>query len=108
MLLLLCIVPSPVRNLTASSNGTHIEVTWLPPATPNGIVNYSVVIQERDLLDNTVMMVEIDVTVESILIVEYETRAYHEYSVTVTSQTSAGMGDAVMASFVTDQEGMCV
>ena len=110
ILLLLCIlVPSPVRNLTSTSNGSHIIVTWLAPATPNGLVNYTVEIQERDLLSsvgNSVVMIQSVVTDELELTVAYETRPYHEYSVTVTSRTSAGMGEPVVESFTTEQEGM--
>ena len=71
-------------------------------------MNYTVEIVELNLLDNSTTVLQTNVTTDLMLIVEYETRAYHEYTATVTSQTSAGMGDEVMDSFVTNEAGMCV
>ena len=41
MSLSLCSAPSVVRNLTAAANDTHIFASWVEPATPNGMVNYT-------------------------------------------------------------------
>lgn len=72
-------------------------------------MNYTVTVQERDLLLNdtnaTVTVVASEVTTELELLVNFMVKAYHEYSVSVTSQTSAGMGEAIMDSFSTPEGG---
>ena len=100
--------PSSVQNLMVTSNSTHIASLWGAPANPNGVVNYTVEIEERNLLNNSTMVVLATTTSELELTVAYETRPYHEYSVTVTSRTSAGMGEPVVESFTTEQEGTYV
>ena len=100
------IVPSPVRNLTQSFNGTHITfVTWEAPEFPRGEVNYTVVIQERDLLTDDTSVVAMYVIVELQLMVDYPVEAYFEYTINVTSQTSAGEGDTETIMFQTPEEG---
>ena len=99
-------MPSPVLDLTASFNDTHIIITWEPPSAPNGLVNYTVVVQERDLLsDDTNIPVTEVVTTELELIVEYPVEVYSEYTVNVTSQTSAGEGETETMQFQTPEEG---
>ena len=100
--------PSPAQNLTLDNNDTHIFITWAAPAYPNGVVNYTVEVQERSLLYNTgvpATTIESVVTAELELIVEYMVEPYSEYTVSVTSQTSAGVGVAVNDSFQTPEEG---
>ena len=81
---------------------------WAAPAYPNGVVNYTVEVQERSLLDDASVAattIESVVTAELELIVEYVVEPYSEYTVSVTSQTSAGMGVAVNDSFQTPEGG---
>ena len=81
---------------------------WAAPAYPNGVVNFTIEVQERSLLDDTSIpatTIESVVTAELELIVEYVVEPYSEYTVSVTSQTSAGMGVAVNDSFQTPEEG---
>ena len=40
--------PSPVMDLTVSSNSTHITVIWQEPAEPNCILQYTVFITGKD------------------------------------------------------------
>lgn len=89
-------------------NDTHIFITWAAPTNPNGVVNYTVEVQERNLLDDNsvpAMTVISEVTTDLMLIVSYMLEPYSEYTVSVTSQTSAGMGVAVNDSFQTPEEG---
>jgi hypothetical protein len=102
------VAPSPARNLTLDNNDTHIFITWAAPAYPNGIVNYTIELQERSLLDDANVLattIQSEVTADLELIVGYTVEPYSEYTVSVTSQTSAGMGVAVNDSFETPEEG---
>ena len=106
LLLFFNAVPTPARNLTLDNNNTHIFITWAAPANPNGNVNYTVEVQERSLLNNApATTIESIVTTDLELIVELELESYSEYTVNVTSQTSAGMGMAVSDSFETPEGG---
>ena len=100
--------PTPAQNLTLDNNDTHIFITWAAPAYPNGIVNYTVEVQERSLLDDTsvpVTTIESVVTTELELTVGYMPEPYSVYTVSVASQTSVGMGMAVNDSFQTPEGG---
>ena len=103
------VVPSPVRNLTRSFNGTHITfVTWEAPEFPRGEVNYTVVIQERDLLTDATDVIAMYEVVELEVMVDYPVEAYSEYTINVTSQTRAGEGDTVTTMFQTPEESKLV
>ena len=95
--------PSPAQNLTVRSNASYIFITWASPDYPNGVVNYTVIVQERNLLTNATADIQSEVTATLELLVSYEVRAYHEYSISVTSQTGGGMGGTVLESFLTSQ-----
>ena len=100
------LVPSPAQNVMVTSNGTRIIVRWSAPATPNGNVSYSLEIIETDLLTSqTTKEFEAVVVTELSYVLEYSVRPYSGYSVNVTSQTVAGMGESEMASFNTPEEG---
>ena len=101
------LVPSSAENLTVTYNTTNIFITWSTPVYPNGLVNFTIVLKERDLLDDSgsPTIIEPENTKELELVVNYMVNAYHEYVVSVTSQTSAGMGESVMETFVTPEEG---
>ena len=71
---------------------------------PNGLVNYSVVVRERNLLTNSINVIATEVVNDLILNVEEMVKPYTEYSVTVTAQTRGGVGGSVMASQVTPEE----
>ena len=85
-------------------NASYIFITWAPPQYPNGVVNYTVKVQERNLLTDAIADVQSESTAAMELLLRYEIRAYHEYNISVTSQTSAGPGEAVMESFLTPEE----
>ena len=71
-------------------------------------MNYTVVVKERDLLDDSTApstIIEQQITNEHELVVDYMVNAYHEYVVNVTSQTGAGMGESVIVTFVTPEDG---
>ena len=89
----------------ASFNSTHITVKWDPPATPNGIVNYTVVIEERNLLTNDLVLIFTQNVTELELLVEYAVEAYSEYTTNVTSQTSVGIGVTQRVTIQTPEEG---
>ena len=106
--LYLLLAPSSAENLTVAYNSTNIIITWSTPVYPNGLVNFTVVVKERDLLDDSgdpPTIIEQQITKELELVVDYVVNAYHEYVVSVTSQTSAGMGESVMETFVTPEDG---
>ena len=69
-------------------------------------MTYDVVVTEMDLLttDTSTRVSETMVT-ELELAVSYIVKPYSEYTVNVTSQTGAGMGDTTTFSFQTDEEG---
>jgi hypothetical protein len=88
------------------SNDTHIIISWSEPANPNGIVTYSVVVMERDQLTNEINTIASETMVTELgLIVDYIVEPYSEYTLNVTSETSAGMGDPTLFSFQTPEEG---
>ena len=87
-----------------SFNDTHIIITWDEPSSPNGLVNYTLVVQERNLLTNDTFVVKMKVVNELELIVDHPVTAYSEYTVNVTSQTSAGEGETRTARFQTMEE----
>ena len=89
----------------ASNNDTHITVTWESPTTPNGRVNYTVKVKERDLLTGDVIIIHTEVVTGTKLTVEYQVEAYSVYNISVTSQTSVGMAEAETDSFTTSEEG---
>ena len=98
--------PSAAQNVTASPNDTHILISWSEPASPNGVVTYSVEVVERDLLTNDNFTVATENMVTGLeLAVNYTEEPYSEYTIVVTSQTGAGMGDPVSVSFQTPEEG---
>lgn len=108
ILVLLFLVPSPVQNLTAAINVTHLLVTWCAPANPNGLVSYTVEIGESDLLDQQSNLLTSTFATnlsESDLFVEYPIRAYSRYDISVTSFTIAGSGEAVTTTVETSERG---
>ena len=88
-----------------SNNDTHIIVTWEVPTTPNGRVNYTVKVEERDLLTGDVIIILTEVVTGTELTVQYQVEAYSMYNISVTSQTSVGTAEAETDSFTTPEEG---
>ena len=78
---------------------------WEAPDTPNGRVNYTVKVEERDLLTGDVTIIHTEVVTGTELTVQYEVEPYSVYNISVTSQTIAGMAEAVTVSFMTPEEG---
>ena len=69
-------------------------------------MTYNVSVMERDLLSNdTSTIASVTTVTELELAVRYTVEPYSMYTVTVTSQTSAGMGDPATFSFQTPEEG---
>ena len=95
------IVPSAVQNLTTSFNNTHIIISWVEPQMPNGILKYSIVVEERDLVTDVTRILLMDEVTERLAVVMAE--LYSEYTVSVTPQTGAGSGDTTRASISTPQ-----
>lgn len=91
--------------MNVSANGTHITITWDPPIQPNGIVNYTVLLWETDLLLGTTDVIASAEGTELFLIVAYMTKPFREYTATVTAQTSAGMGDDAVGMLRTAEGG---
>lgn len=98
------LAPSPVQNLTTSFNDTHIIIYWNEPQMPNGILNYSILVEEKDLLTNATRTLLMDEVTERLAVVMAE--VYSEYTVSVTPQTGAGMGNTEMASISTPEDSM--
>ena len=78
---------------------------WEGPATPNGRVNYTVEVEERDLLTGNISIIHTEVVTGTELTVQYQVEPYSVYNVSVTSQTSVGMAEAVTVSFMTPEKG---
>ena len=78
---------------------------WGTPANPNGLVNYTVVVQEIDLLTRAITLIESVTVVEENLILMYQVRPYSMYNISVTSLTIVGEGEMVVKSFRTDEDG---
>ena len=98
--------PSDARSVRVVTNGTHLRISWSEPASPNGVVTYNIVLMERDRLTSDVITITSETMVtEFKLVVNYAVKPYSEYTVSVVSQTSAGMGDPVMSSFQTPEGG---
>ena len=78
---------------------------WGAPANPNGLVNYTIVVQEIDLLTREITLID-DLTISKEgLVLEYQVRPYSMYNVSVTSLTITGEGEVVMTSFMTEEAG---
>ena len=94
-------------NLRTFINSTHINITWDPPSSPNGIVSYRVSTEERDLHSDCVTLIffanDVNQTVVSI---GYRVEPYSEYTINVTSMTRAGLGEAAIVVLQTPEEGM--
>ena len=106
ILVLLFLVPSSVENLTATINMTHLLVMWCAPTTPNGLVNYTVEIEESDPSNLLPSTPTFETTLsEPDRFVEYPIRPYSCYDITVTSFTIAGSGKAVKNKLVTPEKG---
>lgn len=71
---------------------------------PNGILNYSVRVKERDLVTNEMKILLMDEVTERLAVVLFE--PYSEYTVNVTPQTSAGMGNTEIMSISTPEDSM--
>ena len=75
---------------------------------PNGVVNYTVVVQERELLFDvsTNVATELVSGGQLFLNVTITTKPYTEYTAIVTSQTTAGQGQSADGSVITPEESM--
>ena len=71
---------------------------------PNGILNYSVLVEESDRLTDVTGIVLMDEVTERLAVVMAE--AYSEYTISVTPQTSAGAGDTETVSISTPEDSM--
>ena len=91
-----------------SFNDTHITVKWSAPATPNGVVNYTVVLEARDLVFSNTVTIISEVVTQLFLIEELLVQPYTEYTAVVTARTSAGEGESTMGANVTDEAGTIV
>jgi hypothetical protein len=94
--------------VNVSSNDTHIIVTWEPPTEPNGVVNYTVLLRETDLVQNTTVDIASEEVTELSLLVPFVTTPYREYVATVTAQTSAGAGESAEDVLMTPEGGTIV
>lgn len=72
---------------------------------PNGVVNYTVVLQERDLISNNTVVIATQVVTRLFLTEEQMVKPYTEYSAVVTAQTSAGVGTSAFGLITTNEEG---
>lgn len=94
--------------MTVSVNASQelIVITWLAPAFPNGVVNYTVQVEERVLIFDTLTTIATEVVNEPSLSLNFTVQPYTEYIATVTAQTSAGEGNSAMGSLTTPEESM--
>lgn len=69
-------------------------------------MTYNVAVMESDLLTSDVNTIASETMVTELeLAVSYTVGPYSMYTIIVTSQTSAGMGDPATFSFQTPEEG---
>ncbi len=90
-----------VYNKTLNTYLVTIEVTWAPPAVPNGIISgyqYALISTDTVVSDNTTdTSVAVNVTVSP----------YTNYTVTVRASTSAGMGGEAVDTALSPEAGKC-
>ena len=98
-------VPSPAQNVSISSNGTHITITWKPPSQPNGVVNYTVLLLETNLVQNTTVVITSEEVTDLLLVVPFMAEPYREYVAMVTAQTGAGVGESAKDMLTTPEGG---
>ena len=91
--------------MNVSLNGTHITITWEPPSQPNGIVNYTVLLRETDLVRNTTVDIASEEVTDLLLVVPFATKPYREYVAMVTAQTGAGAGESAEDMLMTPEGG---
>ncbi len=98
-------VPSPIRNLNVTQNGTHVIFSWEEPEMPNGALSYSLMIVAVDLAtgDQVINTTRSLPGSETSFILDFE--LYTEFNLTVTPVTGAGDGDTSSVSIQTDQGG---
>jgi hypothetical protein len=96
--------PSAVLNvdITESSNG--LLVTWDPPTSPNGVLEYTITLNQTNLAMPDVSLPQLtNVTAETESPFNLSLLPYHLYTVTVTPFTGGGGGGADMDSLQTNE-----
>ena len=91
--------------MSVSSNGTHITITWEPPSQPNGVVNYTVLLLETDLVQNTTVTIASEEVTDLLLVVPFMAEPYREYVAMVTAKTGAGPGESARDMLTTPEGG---
>ncbi|XP_050392227.1 receptor-type tyrosine-protein phosphatase eta [Patella vulgata] len=80
---------SGVQNLTLTSDGTNLSVTWTPPETPNGnITSYTITLVDLDSKDTIVNKTQTDI------IFDYTVVYGSQYKIRVVPVNGAGLGEA--------------
>ena len=95
-------MPSTVRNLTAVTNMSSIQIAWEEPEFPNGIVTYILSAVGVDLASGTTVFNQSLALNDTEYQIE-STQLYSNYTVMVTSRTGGGDGDSVTTSVQTPE-----
>ena len=100
--MMFCTVPAgpPRQVMIISENSTSISVSWIVPATPNGVITeYQLQCSGRgQTFSYTVMGSQTTATLSGLL-------PYTNYSCNITAHTSAGGGPAATVNIATAQDG---
>jgi hypothetical protein len=98
--------PSAVLNVAISESSDGLLVTWDPPTSPNGILEYTITLDQTNLAMPDVSIPQLtNMTIETDFLFTLSLLPYHLYTVTVTPFTGGGVfeGDADMDSLQTNE-----
>ena len=96
--------PSAVLNVAISEISGGLSVTWDAPLFPNGVLLYTVTLNQTDLARPTTVLPELaNDTAETEVFFNLTLSPHHLYTVTVTPFTGAGEGEADMDSVQTNE-----
>jgi hypothetical protein len=88
--------------ISESSDG--LLVTWDPPASPNGVLEYTITLNQTNLAMPDVSLPQLtNVTANNSFIFNLSLLPHHLYAVTVTPFTGGGEGGADMDSLQTNE-----
>ena len=100
--MIFCTVPAgpPRQVMIIAENSTSITVSWIAPATPNGVITeYQLQCSNyKQIFNHTVKGSQTTTTLSGLL-------PYTNYSCNITAHTSAGGGPSTTVNIATAQDG---
>jgi hypothetical protein len=96
--------PSVVLNVAITESSDGLLVTWDPPTSPNGVLEYTITLNQTNLAMPDISLPQLtNVTAETEFPFNLSLLPYHLYTVTVTPFTGGGEGGADMDSLQTNE-----